>query len=88
MGICPMWVHGRLRHQGTQAPNTYEYSPTLKLVGKRSANFLQIQFRFNSDSVQIQFRFSSDLLKRSLCPFGGGCYKVMLTEKQYTWNRR
>ncbi|KAJ9482427.1 hypothetical protein VN97_g11006 [Penicillium thymicola] len=31
-------------------------SPTPKLAAKRSANFLQIQFRFTSDSVQIQFR--------------------------------
>ncbi|KOS36636.1 hypothetical protein ACN38_g12607, partial [Penicillium nordicum] len=34
----------------------YNQSPTPKLAGKRSANFLQIQFRFSSDSVQIQFR--------------------------------
>ncbi|KOS38634.1 hypothetical protein ACN38_g10534, partial [Penicillium nordicum] len=32
-------------------------SPALKLAAKRSTNFLQIQFRFNSDSIQIQFRF-------------------------------
>ncbi|KAJ9486162.1 hypothetical protein VN97_g7168 [Penicillium thymicola] len=33
----------------------YKDSPTPKLAAKRSANFLQIQFRFTSDSLQIQF---------------------------------
>ncbi|KOS43419.1 hypothetical protein ACN38_g5652 [Penicillium nordicum] len=31
----------------------YKYSPTLKLAAKKSANFLQIQFRSSSDPVQI-----------------------------------
>ncbi|KAJ9483678.1 hypothetical protein VN97_g9716 [Penicillium thymicola] len=33
----------------------YRDSPTPKLAAKRSANFLQIHFRFTSDSLQIQF---------------------------------
>ncbi|KAJ9481422.1 hypothetical protein VN97_g12061, partial [Penicillium thymicola] len=41
----------------------YKDSPTPKLAAKRSANFLQIQFRFNSDSIQIQFRFNSDSIQ-------------------------
>ncbi|KAJ9484736.1 hypothetical protein VN97_g8641 [Penicillium thymicola] len=35
----------------------YKDSLTPKLAAKRSANFLQIHFRFTSDSIQIQFRF-------------------------------
>ncbi|KAJ9482239.1 hypothetical protein VN97_g11205 [Penicillium thymicola] len=38
----------------------YKDSPTPKLAAKRSANFLQIHFRFTSDSLQIQFGFNSD----------------------------
>ncbi|KOS38169.1 hypothetical protein ACN38_g11013 [Penicillium nordicum] len=37
--------------------------PPPKLAAKRSANFLQIHFRFTSDSLQIFFRFTSDSLQ-------------------------
>ncbi|KAJ9488876.1 hypothetical protein VN97_g4408 [Penicillium thymicola] len=37
-------------------------SPTPKLAAKRSVNFLQIQFTFNSHSLQIHHRFTSDLI--------------------------
>ncbi|KAJ9484815.1 hypothetical protein VN97_g8549 [Penicillium thymicola] len=36
----------------------YLHSPP-KLAAKRSANFLQIQFRFHSDSIQIPLRLNS-----------------------------
>ncbi|KAJ9485839.1 hypothetical protein VN97_g7509 [Penicillium thymicola] len=32
----------------------YKDSPTPKLAAKRSANFLQIQFKFNSDSIHFR----------------------------------
>ncbi|KAJ9493024.1 hypothetical protein VN97_g200 [Penicillium thymicola] len=40
----------------------YKDSPTPILAAKGSANFLQIQFIFNSDSLQIHFRFNSNLI--------------------------
>ncbi|KAJ9492112.1 hypothetical protein VN97_g1167 [Penicillium thymicola] len=36
---------------GTYNSLLYKDSPTPKLAAKRSANFLQIQFRFTSDSL-------------------------------------
>ncbi|KOS36402.1 hypothetical protein ACN38_g12857, partial [Penicillium nordicum] len=48
----PCWVrHGK--HWETKDSLPYKDLPTLKLAAKRSTNFLQIQFRFNSDSIQI-----------------------------------
>ncbi|KOS46066.1 hypothetical protein ACN38_g2971 [Penicillium nordicum] len=47
---------------GTYNSLSYKDSPTPKLAAKRSANLVQIQFRFNSDSIQIELRFSSDLI--------------------------
>ncbi|KOS38151.1 hypothetical protein ACN38_g11019, partial [Penicillium nordicum] len=42
---------------------SYKDSPTPKLAAKRSANLLQVFFKFTSDSLQIHFRFTSDSLQ-------------------------
>ncbi|KAJ9487118.1 hypothetical protein VN97_g6207 [Penicillium thymicola] len=53
----------------------YKDSSTPKLAAKRSANFLQIQVRFNSDSLQIQFT-----PKKLFCK-----YAIRLVEVALNW---
>ncbi|KOS47269.1 hypothetical protein ACN38_g1779 [Penicillium nordicum] len=48
----------------------YKQSPTPKLVAKRSANFLQIQFGFTSDSIYFKS------IQTSLSIYNISFYKV------------